>query len=248
MATYVISDIHGMGDKFDALFNVLSSSDIVYVLGDVIDRGPDGIRILQAIMRDRRFKMLLGNHEHMMLDFIECLNISVKNSLVQKELMKKYNRWCVVNGGETTFSAYEKLTSNEQKEILEFLKNLPVAYQNVQAGSHQFYLVHSKPGSKSLMHQEIVYREDILEIYDLHSYIWNRPEYIDDYWLNDEDERIVVAGHTMTLNFHDTLEVFCAANKNHKLRYINIDCGCAMQNEDSKLACLCLDHLKIQYF
>ena len=82
----------------------------------------------------------------------------------------------------------------------------------------------------------------------MHSYIWNRPEYIDDYWLDDEDERIVVAGHTMTFNFHDTLEEFCAADKNHKMRYINIDCGCAMQNEDSKLACLCLDTLKIQYF
>ncbi len=248
MATYVISDVHGMGDKFDALLKVLSPTDTIYVLGDVIDRGPDGIRILQTIMHDQRFKMILGNHEHMMLDFLECLDVSLKNSLLQKEVMKKYTRWCVANGGEVTYSDYEKLDSNEQNEIRTFLKNLPVAYQNVRAGSHQFYLVHSQPGSKSLMHKGIVYREDILEIDDLHSYIWNRPEYIDDYWLDDEDERIVVAGHTMTLNFHDTPEVFCAADKNHKMRYINIDCGCALQSDDSKLACLCLDTLKIQYF
>ena len=85
MATYVISDVHGMGEKFDALLKILSSADTVYVLGDVIDRGPDGIRILQTIMHDQRFKMILGNHEHMMMDFLECLDVSLKNSLLQKE-------------------------------------------------------------------------------------------------------------------------------------------------------------------
>ena len=69
-----------------------------------------------------------------------------------------------------------------------------------------------------------------------------------DYWLDDEDPRIVVAGHTMVMKFHDSFEVFCAEDKNHKMRYINVDCGCAMQSEDSKLACLCLDQLTIQYF
>ena len=248
MATYVISDVHGMGEKFDALLKILSSADTVYVLGDVIDRGPDGIRIFQTIMHDQRFKMILGNHEHMMMDFLECLDGSLKNSLLQKEVMKKYTRWCVVNGGETTFSAYEKLTLNERKEILEFLKNLPVAYQNVQVGKHQFYLVHSKPGPNLLRYQDVVLQKDIVEKDGLHSYVWARSQYVPDYWLDDEDERIVVAGHTKTMNFHDCLNVFFSLDLNHKIRYINIDCGCAMQNEDSKLACLCLDTLKIQYF
>lgn len=248
MVTYVISDVHGMGNKFDALLEMLSSSDTVYVLGDVIDRGPDGIRILQTIMHDQRFKMILGNHEHMMLDFLECLDVSPKSSLLQKEIIKKYTRWCVYNGGEVTYSAYEKLNLSEQKEIRAFLKNLPVAYQNVQAGSHRFYLVHSKPGIDLLLDKEIVYQKDISERDDLRSYVWDRPECIVDYWLDDEDPRIVVAGHTMVMKFHDSFEVFCAEDKNHKMRYINVDCGCAMQSEDSKLACLCLDQLTIQYF
>ena len=29
MATYVISDVHGMGEKFDALLKILSSADTV---------------------------------------------------------------------------------------------------------------------------------------------------------------------------------------------------------------------------
>lgn len=39
----------------------------LYVLGDVIDRFPDGIEILQELMAMPNVKMLLGNHEYMML-------------------------------------------------------------------------------------------------------------------------------------------------------------------------------------
>ena len=48
----------------------LCDSDHLYILGDVIDRGPDSISILEDIMRRKNVTMLLGNHEHMMLDAI----------------------------------------------------------------------------------------------------------------------------------------------------------------------------------
>ena len=43
MATYVISDIHGMYNKFTELLNKikLKDTDTLYILGDVLDRGPD---------------------------------------------------------------------------------------------------------------------------------------------------------------------------------------------------------------
>ena len=45
----MISDIHGCFDKYQTMLREIdfSSHDTLYVLGDVIDRGPDGIRILQ---------------------------------------------------------------------------------------------------------------------------------------------------------------------------------------------------------
>lgn len=41
MATYVMSDIHGLWDKFEKMMNLLNlkDNDKVYFLGDVIDRG-----------------------------------------------------------------------------------------------------------------------------------------------------------------------------------------------------------------
>ena len=44
--TYVMSDIHGNMRRFDSVMKQidLQPEDTLYVLGDVIDRYPDGIR------------------------------------------------------------------------------------------------------------------------------------------------------------------------------------------------------------
>ena len=67
---YVLSDIHGQKRRFESIMKQinLQPEDTLYVLGDVIDRNPDGIKILRKLMAMPNVKMLLGNHEHMMLD------------------------------------------------------------------------------------------------------------------------------------------------------------------------------------
>ena len=66
---YVMSDIHGNMRRFRSIMNQidLKPEDILYILGDVIDRHPNGIDILEEIIPMPNVKMLLGNHEHMML-------------------------------------------------------------------------------------------------------------------------------------------------------------------------------------
>ncbi len=62
--TYVCSDIHGRYDKYKALLDAISLKDSdLYVLGDVIDRGPEGVKILQDMMCRPNVFPLLGNHE-----------------------------------------------------------------------------------------------------------------------------------------------------------------------------------------
>lgn len=70
---YVMSDIHGNLKNFNSIMEQinLKESDTLYILGDVIDRYPDGIKILRKIMKMPNAKMLLGNHEYMMLNAIE---------------------------------------------------------------------------------------------------------------------------------------------------------------------------------
>ena len=89
---YVMSDIHGQKRRFDSVMKQinLQPEDTLYVLGDVIDRNPDGIKILRQIMAMSNAKMLLGNHELMMMNALyypppeDCL---LYTSCVQKTIM-----------------------------------------------------------------------------------------------------------------------------------------------------------------
>ena len=66
---YVTSDIHGNIERYRSVIDQikLRPDDTLYILGDVIDRFPGGIDLLLEIMDTPNIKMLLGNHEYMML-------------------------------------------------------------------------------------------------------------------------------------------------------------------------------------
>ena len=63
--TYVMSDIHGEYDKYMAMLREidLRPSDLLYVLGDVVDRGPHPIKILKDMSMRGNVLPLLGNHD-----------------------------------------------------------------------------------------------------------------------------------------------------------------------------------------
>lgn len=66
---YVMSDIHGNRERFENIINQiqLKPDDMLFILGDVVDRYPEGISLLREIMKMPNARMLLGNHEYMML-------------------------------------------------------------------------------------------------------------------------------------------------------------------------------------
>ena len=67
---YVMSDIHGCDARYRSILNQirLKKDDHLYILGDVIDRGPNGLSILRETMKKENITLLMGNHEHMMLE------------------------------------------------------------------------------------------------------------------------------------------------------------------------------------
>ena len=67
MATYVISDIHGQYDMFMEMINKidLKDTDTLYVLGDILDRGPHPVKVLMKLMEMSNAICITGNHEIM---------------------------------------------------------------------------------------------------------------------------------------------------------------------------------------
>ena len=133
---YVMSDIHGHKDKFDCLLGRinLSANDKLIILGDVIDRGPDGIALLDQIRQMPQCLLTLGNHEYMMLDAIE-------HPSDELALFRWYN-----NGGRITHQAFLELSEENQKTILQYIHSLPVNL-SVVVNDQEYILVHGSPMS-----------------------------------------------------------------------------------------------------
>ena len=76
--TFVIGDIHGCHQALTELWQRISpvtAADTVVFLGDYIDRGPGSRQVVDEILMIRRdlprVITLMGNHEQMLIDFLE---------------------------------------------------------------------------------------------------------------------------------------------------------------------------------
>lgn len=115
---FVIPDIHGCDVTFRALLNDvirLQSTDVLYLLGDYIDRGPRSKNTLDTILRLRRegfiVHALCGNHEEMLL--------RSNDSLISFEL------W-MTNGGHATLNSFNVESADEiHYHYRNFLVSLP---------------------------------------------------------------------------------------------------------------------------
>jgi len=66
----IVGDIHGRYEIFQRLLekaNYDPTKDVVYTVGDMIDRGPDSYKVLDFFQGGRRYA-IKGNHELMALD------------------------------------------------------------------------------------------------------------------------------------------------------------------------------------
>ena len=78
MARYAVSDLHGRKDIFDKIMSeLIGPNDTLYILGDVVDRGPEPFELLRAAISDPRVKLLKGNHEDMLIKAFDEVNEKV---------------------------------------------------------------------------------------------------------------------------------------------------------------------------
>lgn len=133
--TYVISDIHGEADRFHELLRRLpfGDDDSMYIIGDVIDRGSEGVDLLLEIMDKPNMHMLLGNHEQMLLDTLGCNSYPGARQL-----------WAQNGGNVTRRELLYHRTTAERHGIIKFLEGLPDELTICVRG-RSFYLVHGRP-------------------------------------------------------------------------------------------------------
>lgn len=230
---YVMSDIHGEYDKYKAMLEKInfSDNDELYILGDVIDRGPEPVRILQDMAMRHNVYPIFGNHELMALDVLKALAVDVTEdnyaSQITTEIINKMYVW-QNNGGDITLAKFKALPNNERQDLIEYMEEF-APYEVLKIGNKKFVLVHSTLGSDFDESKPLDSLNYAFLAFDRTSY--NRSFFTD-------ENTFVVSGHTPTITIHSSPTVYRMCNN------INIDCGAVF---GGRLACLCLDTMKEYY-
>ena len=138
---YAMSDLHGEYQKYLAMLEKIkfSQEDTLYLLGDLVDRGPEPVKILQDIMQRPNVYPLLGNHEVMAVYILKQLLVEVTEetiSQVDTYLMENIFIW-QRNGGGVTLEQFQALPPRERGQLLEFMEGFGW-YETVDVGSGPF--------------------------------------------------------------------------------------------------------------
>ena len=198
MSTYVLSDLHGQYDKFMDMLKLtkFNDNDKMYILGDIFDRGPDPLKILDYIICRKNIDFIPGNHEYMFLEFCDTYNASL---------------WAG-NGGRITMTQLMKRGEDYLKALYDYLTKLPLVKVH-----DKFILTHA--GLYLPKNQNQYTLQEILSLQNAEFNLWSRSN------INNErqyKDYTVICGHTPTLYVDpDQYQMSIVRRKGT----IYIDCG-----------------------
>ena len=178
---YVMSDIHGCYDKYKAMLEKIgfNHKDTLYILGDVLDRGPKGMKVLLDIANRKNVILLRGNHDEEATMLLSSLYL-----LFQDEKLAPLFQLWLSDGGHATMNEFLTLTDKEQERALSVVKNSLISKELI-VGKQRYLLSHTVPEIERLKDYKNWTIED---------FIMGEPDYEQVYFEN----MIIVSGHTPT--------------------------------------------------
>jgi serine/threonine protein phosphatase 1 len=190
MRYYVIGDIHGRLDLYEAMIGAIEEdcagrdegATQVVLLGDLVDRGPDSARVIartRAWQAERKVRVLAGNHEEMLL-----------NAFKKPEVLRHFLK----HGGRETVLSYglskKQFNAMTLEELFELLPELISQSERDYIASFEDYIV---AGDYLFVHAGI---DPALPLKDQKrsDLLWIR-----DRFLSHEGplDKVVVHGHTI---------------------------------------------------
>lgn len=202
---FVVSDIHGMYESFEQLLRYWQQEDELVILGDMIDRGPQSLEVLQKIMQlqqTHKVTVVMGNHDQMLLDFLRY----------PKEAQSRYER----NGGMATLQSL--LAEAFARPIEEYVSLIPQKRPDelaFLAKSKRFYVFNQV----LFTHAGFDTRLEDWQLTAKDDFIWIREHYT----LPNKTSYTNVFGHTPTkyINPDETNRIWLGDEG----RYVAIDGG-----------------------
>lgn len=242
MAVYCISDIHGHNKEFEEMLRLISfdeEQDHLYVLGDMIDIGPDSIEVMKKVHSSPAMTALKGRHEEFLCEFI------------------KTEGWMELNyyNYDTYQEMLMQLPDLERDMLWDWLEELPLRL-DIQYNGRKYILSHGT----ALFGEKHEFDWDyFLPVRGFFEEYLEKPP---------ADEAAVIVGHTPAIYVHSLSrkrkdsENKIWKNRTDPVTLLNIDCGAAFLKEDNYsdinrgtpfleksacLGCLRLDDMKEYY-
>ncbi|MDO6706521.1 metallophosphoesterase [Photobacterium sp. 1_MG-2023] len=183
---YFLSDPHG---QYQLMLDVLEKigfryphngqvRDRLFILGDLIDRGPDSMAILAFVQNNPAVYAIQGNHEHM-----ACR--AFRNPDHQALWLMNGGRW------------HEHCDPEALQASLRFAQALPVCY-TLQINGHQIGLIHAAvPSPFDWQYFTHCCDEGLLSDEALTDAIWDREAFLHDPEMAIAHIDAVVMGHNI---------------------------------------------------
>lgn len=226
--TYVMSDLHGRYKQYIRMLETIrfSDEDELYILGDVVDRGPEPVRILLDMSMRANVYPILGNHEYMAEYLLAKLSTEITDDNCDThftaEDISALAGW-LSDGGQTTLEGFRRLSPDEREGILAYLTEF-APYEELTVGKNRFVLVHGG-----------------LADFDPDRPLWDYDDYAlvtehTDYTRRYYPDRYLITGHVPT----GLIDPGCGGRIYRANGHFAIDCG---NGGGGTLGCLRLDDL-----
>lgn len=245
MAVFVVSDIHGHVRALDRALEMAQpgSDDVIFVLGDMVDRGPDPVGVIDLVRGLPNARVLMGNHEEMMFGAIAGGD--------DHEMMSWH-----MNGGFSTFEQLEALPRDRYADILDWIVALPTfavvevddRRRSAAPGARRSHLLahagvdaarlRASLDARGIAHDEgsgyaAASPDDLLAAMieqDVGDLLWIRS----DFWTvptglvgADGSGPVVVAGHTPSISLSRYANLMCGQGVDGDLRGVMVEVGCS---------------------
>jgi serine/threonine protein phosphatase 1 len=227
--TYVISDLHGRYDLYRAMLEKikLSDKDTLYILGDIVDRGDEGLKIVLDVGNRDNVTVIMGNHDYLALTILLSINRGFRPGELadMRHIIDSWN----FDGGAATYNEYRNLSQADQRLALMIMDSFR-NFAEIKIGGNEFVLCHGGIGNFS--------PERELSDYSIEDLAFYREDYSKAKFATPG--KYLITGHTPTAAIEGAEEGRIYKNKDH----IAIDCGAVF---GYGLGCICLDTMEEFY-
>ncbi len=188
--TIVIGDIHGC---YDQLMNLLSQcnykeSDLVVLTGDLIDRGPKPVEVLEWCLNNNNVRCVQGNHDNKLMRLMKGNDVKLTNGL------------------QFTSNKIDQLSQKAKDKILTMIQAMPNIIRILDINNKPTYVVHAgidgripitKQSIQNTLYMRGINPKDYIDI----SYgIWHETI---------SGEYNVLCGHIVSDNINPKESIYC---------------------------------------